>query len=152
MSLPAAGAAAPDFTLPSTGGTPVSLASLRGHRVLLAFFPAVFTRVCNAELCNFRDDFSEFASADTVVVPISTDSIERQNEYRAAERLPMELLSDAGGDVSRRYGVLDEARGRSHRAYVLVDREGIVRWAHAEEHGGFRRENAELLAEIAKLP
>lgn len=151
MSLPAAGAPAPQFALPSTAGTPVSLASLRGHRVLLAFFPAVFTRVCNAELCNFRDDFTEFATADTVVLPISTDTVERQNEYRTSEGLPMDLLSDTGGEVSRRYGVFDERRGRSNRAYVLIDRDGIVRWAHAEEHGGHRRENAELLAEIAKL-
>ncbi len=151
MTLPVPGAPAPDFTLPSTAGRPVSLSSLRGRTVLLAFFPAVFTRVCDAELCSFRDDFSEFARADTTVIPISTDATERQQEFKSAERLPMDLLSDADGAVSRQYGVFDAKRGRSNRAYVLVDGAGIVRWAHAEEHGGFRRENAELLAEIAKL-
>ena len=152
MTLPATGAPAPDFTLPSTSGQPVSLSSLRGRNVLLAFFPAVFTRVCDAELCSFRDDFSEFANGDTAVVPISTDTTERQEEFKSAERLPIDLLSDADGAVSRAYGVFDAKRGRSNRAYVLLDREGIVRWAHAEEHGGHRRENEELLAEIAKLP
>jgi peroxiredoxin len=151
MTLPVAGTPAPDFTLSSTAGRPVALSGLRGRNVLLAFFPAVFTRVCDAELCGFRDDFSDFASADTVVVPISTDSIERQQEFRSAERLPMDLLSDADGAVSREYGVFDAKRGRSNRAYVLIDGTGIVRWVHAEEHGGYRRENAELLAEIAKL-
>ena len=152
MTLPATGAPAPDFTLPSTSGQPVSLSSLRGRNVLLAFFPAVFTRVCDAELCSFRDDFSEFANGDTAVVPISTDTTERQEEFKSAERLPMDLLSDPDGAVSRAYGVFDAKRARSNRAYVLLDREGIVRWAHAEEHGGHRRENEELLAEIAKLP
>ncbi len=151
MTLPAVGAPAPDFTLPSTSGQPVSLSSLRGRNVLLAFFPAVFTRVCDAELCSFRDDFSEFASADTTVVPISTDPTGRQLEFKSAERLPMDLLSDADGAVSRQYGVFDAKRNRSNRAYVLVDRAGLVRWVHAEEHGGFRRENSELLSEIARL-
>jgi peroxiredoxin len=64
----------------------------------------------------------------------------------------MDLLSDADGTVSRQYGVFDTRRSRSNRAYVLVDRDGVVRWGHAEEHGGHRRENAELLAEIARLP
>jgi peroxiredoxin len=152
MTLPATGAPAPDFTLPSTSGQPVSLASLGGRNVLLAFFPAVFTRVCDAELCSFRDDFSEFANGDTAVVPISTDTTERQEEFKSAKRLPMDLLSDVDGAVSRAYGVFDAKRGRSNRAYVLLDRKGIVRWAHAEEHGGHRRENEELFAEIAKLP
>ena len=151
MTLPATGAQAPDFTLPSTSGRPVSLSSFRGRNVLLAFFPAVFTRVCDAELCSFRDDFSEFATANTSVVPISTDTTGRQQEFNEAERLPMDLLSDADGTVSRQYGVFDTRRSRSNRAYVLVDRDGVVRWVHAEEHGGHRRENAELLAEIAGL-
>ena len=151
MTLPATGTPAPDFTLPSTSGQPVSLFSLRGRKVLLAFFPAVFTRVCDAELCGFRDDFSDFTAADATVVPISTDTTERQREFKEAERLPMDLLSDADGRVSRQYGVYQEKRNRSERAYVLIDRDGMVRWRHVEEHGGFRRENAELLAEIAKL-
>jgi peroxiredoxin len=151
MTIPAPGAPAPDFVLPSTSGEQVSLASLRGRKVLLAFFPEVFTRVCTVELCRFRDEFSDFETADTTVVPISTDSVERQREFKETERLPMDLLSDEGGTVSRRYGVFVEKRGRANRAYVLVDRDGIVRWAFAEEHGGHRRENAELLAEIAKL-
>ena len=151
MTLPATGAPAPDFTLLSTSGQPVSLASLRGRMVLLAFFPEVFTKVCTVELCSFRDEFSEFATAETAVVPISTDAVERQREFKEAEGLPMDLLSDEGGVVSRRYGVFVEKRGRSNRAYFLIDRDGILRWAHAEQHGGYRRENAELLAEIAKL-
>ena len=151
MTLPPTGAPAPDFTLPSTSGQPVSLASLRGRTVLLAFFPEVFTRVCTAQLCSFRDEFSDFATAATAVVPISTDSVDRQREFKEAERLPMDLLSDEDGAVSRRYGVFVEKRGRSNRAYFLIDRDGILQWAHAEQHGGYRRENAELLAEIGKI-
>ena len=151
MALPPAGSYAPDFALPSTSGAVTSLASLRGRNVLLAFFPAAFTRVCTIEMCSFRDDIAQFASADTVVLPISVDPVQRLLEFRNTERLPMELLSDPDGEVSRRYGVYVAERGVSNRAYVLIDRGGTVRWTLAEEHGGHRRENAELLAEIAKL-
>src|SRR5690606_19779917 len=59
-SMPAVGSVAPDFTLPSTSGSEVTLSGLRGKNVLLAFFPLAFTRVCTAELCSFSDDYGAF--------------------------------------------------------------------------------------------
>jgi alkyl hydroperoxide reductase subunit AhpC len=53
--------------------------------------------------------------------------------------------------VSRRYGALIEERFYSNRAYVLIDRNGIVRWTYAEETPSTRRENAELLAQLRTL-
>ena len=73
MSLPPSGARAPDFTLPSTSGWPVTLSGLRGKRVLIAFFPLAFTSTCTAELCAFSEDFDRFAEVDTVVLPVSVD-------------------------------------------------------------------------------
>ena len=69
-NVPAVGSPAPDFTLPSTAGSAVSLSALRGKNVLLAFFPLAFTSTCTQELCDMRDDWDQFATADTVVVPI----------------------------------------------------------------------------------
>jgi alkyl hydroperoxide reductase subunit AhpC len=63
----------------------------------------------------------------------------------------VDLLSDLRRDVCRRYGTLMEDRFVSRRAYVLIDREGIVRWAYEEAHPGLRRENAELLDRIRAL-
>lgn len=149
--VPTEGSAAPDFELPSTSGERVRLSALRGRKVLLAFFPAAFTSVCTAELCAFSEEFDRFAGADTVVLPISVDNVASLRAFKTAEQMRVDLLSDLRRDVSRAYGVLDEERFVSRRAYVLIDRDGVVRWTHVEEPGRSRRENEELLQRIAEL-
>ena len=149
--LPPVGSIAPDFTLPSTSGNDVTLSELRGRNVLLAFFPLAFTRVCTSELCAFTADDVAFRDANTEVLPISVDSIPTLREFKAKERISVELLSDFKREVSRRYGTLLEDRFHSSRAYILIDRDGVVRWTFAEEATRNRRENAELLERIRAL-
>jgi mycoredoxin-dependent peroxiredoxin len=149
---PAVGTLAPDFTLASTSGEKVTLSSFRGRQpVLVAFFPLAFTSTCTAEMCAFRDDYDEFAEHGVAVLPISVDSTASLREFRDKYGLKTEFLSDFRRDASRAYGVLIEERFYSSRAYFLIDRDGIVRWAHVEANPGQRRENAEILAEVAKL-
>lgn len=150
-ALPTEGQPAPDFTLPSTAGTDVTLSGLRGRSVLLAFFPLAFTSVCTAELCEMSEDYDQYAESGTVVLPISVDSVATLKAFKKQERLKVELLSDFKRDVSRRYGTLLEDRFYSNRAYVLVDPDGIVRWTHMEENPGARRESREILEQIAAL-
>jgi peroxiredoxin len=149
--LPAVGSPAPDFTLPSTADTDVTLSRLRGRNVLLAFFPLAFTRTCTREMCAFSEDYAQFQSADTVVLPISVDAVPSLKEFKAKERITVDMLSDFRRDVSRRYGTLNAERFYSNRAYVLIDRDGIVRWTYLEESAGNRRENAELLEHLRAL-
>ena len=149
--MPAVGSPAPDFTLPSTAGTDVTLSSLRGKKVLIAFFPLAFTSTCTTELLCFTEDFGAFQVADTVVLPISVDSIPTLREFKAKEWIQVELLSDFKREVSRRYGTLLDDRFYSNRAYVLIDRDGVVRWAFMEDTPGTRRENAELLEHLRTL-
>jgi peroxiredoxin len=151
MPLPAIGSAAPDFTLDSTAGTPVTLSSLRGKNVLLAFFPLAFTGVCTKELNAFTEDSGQFQGAGTVVLPISVDSVATLKEFKAKEKLGLDLLSDFKREVSRKYGTLIEEKFYSNRAYVVIDRQGVVRWTFAEDTPGTRRENGDLLAELRKL-
>jgi peroxiredoxin len=147
-ALPAVGSPAPDFTLPSTAGT---LSRLRGRNVLLAFFPLAFTKTCTSEMCALSDDYSQFQDANTVVLPISVDSVPTLKEFKAKERMSLDLLSDFKRDVSRRYGTLLEDKFFSNRAYVLIDRNGVVRWTYAETTPSTRRENAELLEQLRAL-
>jgi peroxiredoxin len=150
-TMPAVGSPAPDFTLPSTAGTDVTLSSLRGKNVLIAFFPLAFTSTCTDELLCFTEDFGAFQVADTVVLPISVDSIPTLREFKAKEGISVELLSDFKREVSRRYGTLLEEKFHTNRSYILIDRNGIVRWTYAEDTPKTRRENSELLERIRAL-
>lgn len=149
MAMPAVGTAAPDFTLPSTSGSTVSLADFRGSQhVLLAFFPLAFTGTCTAEVCEFSEDYGRYAGKDTVVLPISVDSVPTLKVFKERERLQVELLSDFKREVSRAYGVLHEELFFSKRAYILIDKAGIVRWTHEEAQLGEKRGTDELLAQL----
>ena len=148
VAPPAADSPAPDFTLPSTAGTPVTLSALRGQRVLIAFFPLAFTNTCTAEMCAFSDDYDAFAAEGVTVLPVSVDSVPTLTEFKAKHALKSDFLSDFRRDVSRAYGVLLEHTFFSTRAYFLLDRAGVVRWSHVEENPGLRRDDAELLAAI----
>ena len=150
--VPAVGEAAPDFTLDTTNGKPVVLSSFRGTKnVLIAFYPLAFTSTCTTELCAFTDDYTVFAGKDVEVVPISVDAVPSLKAFKAQSNLSVELASDFRRDVSRAYGVLLADRFYSKRAYFLVDKAGMIRWAHVEANPSHRRENSEILAEIAKL-
>lgn len=150
-TVPTVGQQAPDFTLKSTSGENITLSALRGKPVLIAFFPLAFTSVCTAELCEMRDDHDQFAGRGVTVLPISVDSVDTLKEYKAKHALRTDLLSDFKREVSRRYGVLLEDKYFANRSYFLVDRDGVVRWAHVEAHPGLRRPDAEILAEIDRL-
>ena len=119
--------------------------------MLVAFFPLAFTSTCTKELCSFTDDYNQFAGTGTAILPISVDSTATLKEYKAKLGLAVDLLSDFKREVSARYGVLNLEKYYANRSYFLIDKGGIVRWAHVEEMNGNRRENSEILARIAQL-
>jgi peroxiredoxin len=79
------------------------------------------------------------------------DSTYALKEYKAKYGLPFTMLSDVHREVTKAYGVFMPAKNWANRAYFLIDREGVVRWAHVEEHPGLRRESRELLEAIRAL-
>jgi peroxiredoxin len=150
-AVPAVGQAAPDFTLASTSGERVTLSSLRGSPVLLAFFPLAFTNTCTAEFCEMRDDHDQFARRGVTVLPISVDSTASLNAYRAKHGFEVQMLSDFRREASRLYGVLLEDKYYSNRAYFLIDAAGTIRWEHVEHSTHDRRSDAELFDAIDAL-
>ncbi|MFJ7955470.1 peroxiredoxin [Streptomyces sp. NPDC096319] len=95
-----------DFTLPDETGTPRSLTGLlaEGPGVLF-FYPAALTPGCTAEACHFRDLASEFRAVGATPVGISSDAVERQQEFAERHSLGYPLLSDPDGAIRERFGV-----------------------------------------------
>jgi peroxiredoxin len=152
QNSPQVGDVAPDFTAASTSGKDVSLSSFRGKQnVLLAFFPLAFTGTCTKELICFTEDFDQFAGKGVEILPISVDASPSLKEFKNKLQMKTDLLSDFKRDISRAYGVLNEQRFFSNRAYFLIDKEGRVRWSHVEGNNRERRENSEILVAIKLL-
>lgn len=143
---------APALALSSTCGGIVRLADHLGKSpVLIAFFPLAFTSTCTEELCEFNESFDQFAGKGVVVLPVSVDSVPTLKEFKAKYAMKTDLLSDFKREASRAWGVLREDTFFSERAYFLVDRGGIVRWAHVEAKLGDKRDSGQLFARIAAL-
>src|SRR5690348_603993 len=84
------GDAAPDFTLPSQFGIPVSLGELLGKTaIVLYFYPKDNTSVCTAEACAFRDSYKTFKDVGAEVIGISSDSVESHRQFAAPPPLPL---------------------------------------------------------------
>lgn len=126
------GSPAPDFTLPSDEGEPVTLSRLRGQRVLLYFYPKDDTSGCTAQACELRDSLPRFEDAGAVVLGVSPDSVESHRKFRGKYDLNFPLLADETHEVAEAYGVWKEKSlyGRKYmgieRSTFLIDEEGVV--------------------------
>jgi peroxiredoxin len=126
---------APDFTLPDHKRQPTSLASLRGKKVVLAFYPAAFTGVCEKELCSFRDSLAGLNEVGATVLGISVDAPFANAAFAERNQLGFPLLSDYKREAVRAYDVaLDNFAGMADytaakRAVFVVDGDGTIRYA-----------------------
>src|SRR5579862_8585813 len=103
---PSAGGSAPEFTLPSQDGTPVSLKDYRGKWVVLYFYPKDQTPGCSLEAHNFQVDQPKYAERNAVVLGVSVDSVNSHKQFCAKEGLNFKLLADTEKSVSKEYGSL----------------------------------------------
>lgn len=146
---------APPFDLPAAGGGRVSLASLKGERAVLYFYPKDDTPGCIQEALSFTEKAKAFAAAKTTIVGVSRDSIAKHDKFTAKHGLELILASDEDGEVCNRYGVWVEKTlyGRKfmgiERATFLVDEKGrIVRvWRKVRVPGHVE----EVLKEVKSL-
>ena len=126
------GAKAPDFTLPNQDRENVTLSEkLKDGPVVLAFFPAAFSSVCQQEMCTFRDSMSELNKAKAQVLGVSTDTFFALKAWDDSQKLNFPLLSDYNKDVIRKYGVVNSdmigLKEIAKRAVFVIDRNGVVR-------------------------
>jgi thioredoxin-dependent peroxiredoxin len=104
QALPAVGSMAPDFTLNSQEGTPISLHSFRGKWVVLYFYPKDQTQGCTIEAHAFQRDQAQYEAKNAVVVGVSVDTIESHKEWCAKDGMNFKMLSDADKQVVALYG------------------------------------------------
>jgi peroxiredoxin Q/BCP len=123
---------APPFDLPTAGGGRVSLASLKGKRVVLYFYPKDDTPGCTLEALNFTEKAKSFAAANAIVLGVSRDSVAKHDKFAAKHGLKVQLGADETGEVTDAYGVWGEKKlyGRTfmgiERATFLIDTTGKV--------------------------
>jgi len=142
---------APDFTLTSQSGQPVSLADYRGNSaVVLFFYPKDGTPVCTKEACSFRDAYEDFVQAGAVVIGVSADSSESHRAFASGHRLPFILLSDAEGSLRKAFGVSKTLGIMPGRVTYVIDKRGIVRHVFNAQFAA-ERHVAEALAVVRQL-
>ena len=128
----AIGTKAPDFNLFNQKRERVSLADQRGKKVVVAFFPAAFTSVCQKELCHFRDQLAAFNSVNATVFGISVDTPFTLKEFARQNSLNFDLLSDFNKDAIQKFDVVNPdmggLKGIARRAVVVVDGQGVIRY------------------------
>jgi peroxiredoxin Q/BCP len=119
------GEPAPDFSLKSDTGAPVTLSDFRGRPVVLYFYPKDDTPGCTAQARGIRDMYADFETAGAVVLGVSPDSVQRHVKFKEKHGLPFTLLADPDHEVAERYGVWGEKRYMG-RTYMGVSRTTFV--------------------------
>ena len=120
----------PDFTLTAHDGSEVTLSALRGHKVVLYFYPKADTPGCTRQACAVRDAYGDIDAGGAVVLGISPDMPPALGKFRQKYDLPFPLLSDPDHAVAAAYGAWGEKKsfGKTSegiiRSHFAVDEEG----------------------------
>ena len=148
--MPQVGEIAPDFELEGTDGH-FRLAEHRGERVVLLFYPGDFTPVCTKQFCSYAERADDMAALEATVVGISAQPVERHEEFRALNGIPVPLLADVDRAVAKAYGVSQPLLG-TRRAVFIVDEQGYVVHRHVHRLGLDFQTVDDLKAALAGLP
>ena len=124
------GVTAPEFTLTSEPGKQLSLASLRGQPVILAFYPADWSPVCSDQMALYNEILPEFQRLGASLFGISVDGEWCHAAFARDRKLRFPLLADfePKGAVARLFGVYRND-GVSERALFVIDKAGVIRWS-----------------------
>ncbi|RZJ06351.1 MAG: peroxiredoxin [Brevundimonas sp.] len=138
MSEITEGRKAPAFDMATDGGGRVSLAGLKGKKVVIFFYPKADTPTCTNEAKDFSALADDFAAAGAVVIGVSRDPVRKLDRFKAKYDLKVALASDEPEDATNAWGVWVQKKlyGREYmgieRATFLVDGAGVV-------HRGWRK-------------
>lgn len=139
---------APDFSLPDGDDNNWRLADHRGKVVVLLFYPGDETPICTRQMCSVRDRWDDYVATGAEVVGISTDSVESHRNFSENHKLPLRLLADTKGEVSKLYGARSLIPGKVARSVFVIDPNGILRHADIRPLGLFRPKDDETIRAI----
>ncbi|MCU7827937.1 MAG: peroxiredoxin [Candidatus Thiodiazotropha sp. (ex Myrtea sp. 'scaly one' KF741663)] len=135
MSKIAIGRPVPDIELPATGNKQIKLSDFRGKPVILYFYPKASTPGCTQEGLDFTAAIAKFRRQSAVILGASRDSLKAQENFKAKQGFPFELLSDKEEALCQAFDVIKmksmygkQVRG-IERSTFLIDAEGILRQA-----------------------
>lgn len=148
---------APDFTLKNHLHEEVTLSGLRGKTVILAFYPAAFTGICEKELCTFRDAMDSLNDANATVYGVSVDSPFANAVFAATNQFSFDLLSDCGHVAIKAYDAeFPDFAGIpgytvAKRAVYVVDSEGALRYSWVAPNPGVEPDYEEVKSFVRNL-
>lgn len=151
----AVGALAPDFEVDGTDGTEAgrrhySMAQYVGTPVVLVFYPADHSPVCTVQLQTYSHDIGAFADVGAQVLALSPQSVDEHEGFLAAHDFAFPLLADVDKVVGDAYGILGPL-GFYRRSIIVVDGEGVVRYAHRATAGLTFRPTDEIVDAVRSL-
>ena len=131
------GTIAPDFNLYSTPDQKVKLSELRNRKVILAFYPADWSPVCDDQMTLYNEMGKYFGKHDAQLIGISVDSKWSHLAFTEHNKFHFPLLSDfePKGEVARLYEVYNDKTGECQRALYVIDENGIIRWSYLSPVG-----------------
>ncbi len=148
---PSSGTLAPEFTLNSQDGKPVSLRDFRGKWIVLYFYPKDFTSGCTIEAHNFQRDLALYEQRNAVILGVSVQDEATHQKFCAKEGLHFKLLADQKRAVSKSYDSLVNlgVASLSSRHTFLIDPDGVIRKVYLKVDA--QQHSAEILADLASL-
>jgi thioredoxin-dependent peroxiredoxin len=126
------GEMAPDFKLPSEEGKEVGLASFKGKKLVLYFYPKADTSECTKEANEFNALLAEFRAAGVTLLAVSPDPVEALAKFKTKYGLAFPLLGDESHAMLETYGVWTQKSmyGRSYmgveRSTFLIGKDGRI--------------------------
>jgi peroxiredoxin Q/BCP len=148
---PSSGTPAPDFTLNSQDGHPLSLHDLRGKWVVLYFYPKDFTSGCTREAHDFQRDLPQYERKNAIILGVSVQDEATHQKFCAKEGLSFKLLADTNYQTSSAYDSLVNlgVAKLSARHTFLIDPTGVVRKTYLNIDAA--KHSEEVLADLASL-
>lgn len=133
MDLLKIGEKAPNFTLPASTESELSLEDFTGKNIILYFYPKDGTSGCTLEALNFKEYHQEYKKLNAVIIGISKDSLKSHKKFIEKNELPFVLLSDEETKINQLYQVWKSKKmyGKEYmgteRSTFIIDKNGILK-------------------------